>query len=104
MNLLFSYFDYYVTDVKVFSLSLSSSLPRTEDELKELLQVTLNHLIQYPRPLVVSAIGEQRYAKGTAYIVEGLQCRELNKQLFFNLLDIILIELFPELVQPDQQD
>lgn len=30
-------------------------------------------------------------------LVEGLQCRELNKQLFFKLLDIVLLELFPEL-------
>lgn len=60
-------------------------------------------MIRYPRPLVVSAIGQQRYAEGTASIIEGLQCRELNKQLFFNLLDVILVELFPELVEPDQQ-
>ena len=58
-------------------------------------------MIHYPRPVVVKAIGEQRYNEGTALIIEGLQCQELNKQLFFNLLDVILLELFPEL---DEQD
>ena len=77
---------------------------RTEEEIRELLKETLDHMIHYPRPLVVSAIGQQRYIEGTASIIEGLQCRELNKQLFFNLLDVILVELFPELVEPDQQD
>lgn len=43
------------------------------------------------------AIGDQRFREGTGMIIEGLQCRELNKQLFFKLLDIILLELFPEL-------
>ena len=61
-------------------------------------------MIGYPRPIVVSAIGQQRYREGTALIIEGLQCRELNKQLFFNLLDVILVELFPELVEPDRQE
>lgn len=46
---------------------------------------------------MVKAIGQDRFFRGTATIVEGLQCRELNKQLFFKLLDIILLELFPEL-------
>ena len=61
-------------------------------------------MIGYPRPIIVSAIGQQRYNKGTALIIEGLQCRELNKQLFFNLLDVILVELFPELVESDKQE
>ena len=61
-------------------------------------------MISYPRPIIVSAIGQQRYKEGTALIIEGLQCRELNKQLFFNLLDVILVELFPELVESDRQE
>ena len=74
------------------------------NEIREQLDKTLHHLFNYPRPLVVSAIGYSRYVEGTALIIEGLQCRELNKQLFFNLLDIILVELFPEIVQQDQQN
>ena len=61
-------------------------------------------MIGYPRPIIVSAIGQQRYKEGTALIIEGLQCRELNKQLFFNLLDVILVELFPELIESDKQE
>ena len=60
---------------------------------------TLECLLNYPNSLVINAIGGQRFQEGTALIFEGLQCRELNKQLFFNLLDIILSELFPELAE-----
>ncbi len=34
--------------------------------------------------------------------MEALQCRELNKQLFFKLLDIIVLELFPELGEGEE--
>ncbi len=57
----------------------------------------MDRLFHYPNSLLVKAIGQDRFITGTATIVEGLQCRELNKQLFFKLLDIILLELFPEL-------
>ena len=70
---------------------------RTDAEVGQKLDDTLNRLFTYPNPLVVQAIGEERYKEGTARIVEGLQCRELNKQIFFQLLDIIILELFPEL-------
>lgn len=55
-------------------------------------------MFQYPNPFITrTVIGEERFQMGTAMVIEGLQCRELNKQLFFKLLDIILLELFPEL-------
>lgn len=74
---------------------------RTETDIRERHDAALNRLLTYPHPLLVSAIGEQRYREGTTRIFEGLQCKELNKQLFFQLLDIIILELFPEL---DKQD
>lgn len=79
------------------NLFFSTAAPRYEEDIRERFQQTFDHLLHYPHPLVVKAIGEQRFLEGTAMIVEGLQCRELNKQLFFKLLDIVLLELFPEL-------
>lgn len=70
---------------------------RTEKQIQERLLETLNQLITYPNPLFVKIVGEQRYCDGTGTMVELLQCGELNKQLFFKLLDVILLELFPEL-------
>ena len=79
------------------NLFFSTDAPRQEEEIRERFQQTFSRLLHYPHPLLVAAIGKQRFLEGTAMIVEGLQCRELNKQLFFKLLDIILLELFPEL-------
>lgn len=79
------------------NLFFSTAAPRCEEDIRERFQQTFDRLLHYPHPLIVKAIGEQRFLEGTAMIVEGLQCRELNKHLFFKLLDIILLELFPEL-------
>ena len=75
----------------------SNDPPRSEEQIRERLLETVERLFHYPNPLVMAAIGEQRFRQGTGTIVEGLQCRELNKQLFFKLLDIIRLVLFPEL-------
>lgn len=79
------------------NLFFSTDAPPQEEEIRERFQQTFARLFHYPHPLIVAAIGKQRFLEGTAMIVEGLQCRELNKHLFFKLLDIILLELFPEL-------
>ena len=70
---------------------------RTEEQIEKRMEETLQRLFTYPNPLFVNIVGEQRYRDGTSMIFEGLQCKELNKLLFFKLLDIILLELFPEL-------
>lgn len=84
------------------NLFSSTDPPRREEDILERLQQTLDRLLHYPNPLLLKAIGNDRFMAGTATIVEGLQCRELNKQLFFKLLDIILLELFPELGGPEE--
>ena len=94
-------FLWHITRLSCFlppdNLFFSTDAPRQEEEIRKRFQQTFSRLLHYPHPLLVAAIGKQRFLEGTAMIVEGLQCRELNKQLFFKLLDIILLELFPEL-------
>ena len=63
----------------------------------ERVRETLERLLNYPNPVIIKVIGEERYRQGTALIIEGLQCMTLNKVLFFKFFDIILLELFPEL-------
>lgn len=82
----------------------SKAPPRTEAEMRDRLKETFERLQEYPNPLIRKIIGEQRFIEGTAVIMEGLQCRELNKQLFFQLLDIILLELFPELGEEEEEE
>lgn len=81
----------------LFPLSHSTLICRTETDIRERCDAALHRLLTYPHPILVQAIGESRYRDGTELIFEGLQCKELNKQLFFKLLDIIILELFPEL-------
>ena len=42
-------------------------------------------------------IGRERFHQNTKSLIEGLQDSELNKQLLFSMLDVVLWELFPEL-------
>ena len=81
------------------NLFYSEDPPRTEEEIRQRLQETVERLFNYPSPWVLRVVGEERFQQGTASILEALQCRELNKQLFFKLLDIILLQLFPELAE-----
>jgi len=70
---------------------------RTQDEIYARRQAALGRLLCYPPALLVRGVGEETFREGTMLIFEGLQCHQLNKQLFFTLLDIIVLELFPEL-------
>ena len=79
------------------NLFFSNDPPRREEDVRERLQEAVDRLLDYPPPLLKKIIGDERFQTGTVTIVEGLQCRELNKQLFFKLLDLIVLELFPEL-------
>ena len=42
-------------------------------------------------------IGRERFHQNTKLLIEGVQDSELNKQLLFSMLDVVLWELFPEL-------
>ena len=42
-------------------------------------------------------IGRERFYQNTELLIDGVQDSELNKQLLFSMLDVVLWELFPEL-------
>ena len=80
----------------------------------------LGQLLSYPPELLVTALGQDRYRGGVVSLCECLQCHTLNKQvcpspsfspslplpslwqLLYSLLDVILLELFPELNNTEQ--
>jgi hypothetical protein len=64
---------------------------------RELEWRALNQLLRYPPELLVRALGEGRHREGVLSLFQCLQCHTLNKQLLYTLLDIIVLELFPEL-------
>jgi len=58
------------------------------------MRVYLTSLVPSP---VVRAVGEEQFELGSKLLLECLQNPRLNKQLSYVLLDLILVELFPEL-------
>ncbi|XP_064595473.1 sorting nexin-14-like isoform X2 [Liolophura sinensis] len=78
--------------------------PRTEEQKKQRLQQTLQESKDFiPKPFV-KVIGEDKLHEGTQVLIDALQCPKLNKQLSYMLLDIVMLELFPELGQSLEVD
>lgn len=75
--------------------------PRTDEQKKERYEQTIKESLNFlPKP-VVSAIGAEKHEEGTKLIVNALQQPKLNKQLSYVFLDIVIAELFPELMAPE---
>ncbi|XP_065846389.1 sorting nexin-14-like isoform X2 [Oscarella lobularis] len=71
--------------------------PRTTKQQKERADQALDDLLGFPPGIFASLVGRQKYEHRTKLVFEALQYPELNKQLFFVLLDVVMAELFPEL-------
>ncbi|XP_077862819.1 sorting nexin-14-like [Saccoglossus kowalevskii] len=71
--------------------------PRTDEEKKERLEQTFVELKKFIPKIFSLAIGEDQFDSGSKVILDLLQYPKLNKQLSYVLLDIALLELFPEL-------
>ncbi|XP_077979944.1 sorting nexin-14-like [Glandiceps talaboti] len=71
--------------------------PRTDEEKKERQDETLMEMKKFIPKIFALAVGEEQFHSGTKLIFDLLQNPKLNKQLSYVLLDIVLLELFPEL-------
>ncbi|CAI9721892.1 sorting nexin-14-like isoform X2 [Octopus vulgaris] len=87
---------YYINIIKNL-LFFDTDPPRTEEQKKERYAKTIAEMKKFIPSLFVLAIGEQNHHEGTKLILDLLQLPKLNKQLSYVLLDIIIVELFPEL-------
>ncbi|KAH9513960.1 sorting nexin 25 [Bulinus truncatus] len=67
-----------------------------QQKLEDRLQAKAKLLENMPDPLK-SILGEDNGRRGIIKIFEALQDKNLNKHLFYNLLEIFLLELLPEL-------
>ncbi|XP_046854623.1 sorting nexin-14-like [Xenia sp. Carnegie-2017] len=73
-----------------------NDLPRTEEDKLERRDETLRELLDFfPGPLV-KLLGKQKCNEGLTAIFELLQHEQLNRQVFYTLLDTIVEEIFPE--------
>uniref|UniRef100_A0A182QU64 Sorting nexin-25 n=1 Tax=Anopheles farauti TaxID=69004 RepID=A0A182QU64_9DIPT len=72
---------------------------RTEDE-QEMIMNAARSLLQDNIPeLLCSLIGAQNARQGALKLFEALQNPDYNKQLFYDLLETLMVELFPEIRQ-----
>ncbi|CAG9135317.1 unnamed protein product [Plutella xylostella] len=55
------------------------------------------HLTESVVSALGSLVGEPAAARGAAKLFCTAQCRPHNKQLFYELFELVLVEVFPEL-------
>uniref|UniRef100_A0A2M4AE09 Putative sorting nexin-25 n=1 Tax=Anopheles triannulatus TaxID=58253 RepID=A0A2M4AE09_9DIPT len=83
-------------------LVLRGSAERTDDQ-REMTANSARLLLQDNIPdLLCSLIGAQNARQGTIKLFEALQNPLYNKQLFYDLLETLMFELFPEIRQQKQ--
>ncbi|KAK0043037.1 sorting nexin-25 [Biomphalaria pfeifferi] len=81
----------------------SPAQPRSEQQkLDDRLQAKAKLLENMPDPLK-TLLGEENGRRGMIKIFEVLQHKNLNKHLLYNLLEIFLLELLPELKKTKEQ-
>ncbi|KAG9464479.1 hypothetical protein GDO78_019881 [Eleutherodactylus coqui] len=64
---------------------------------------TFEEMMAYIPDLIGKCIGDEAKYEGIRLLFDGLQQPVLNKQLSYVLLDIVLLEIFPELGKPQKE-
>lgn len=80
-----------------------SSPARSAADKQKRAQKTLEEMMKYIPDSLGKCIGEEAKYEGVCLLFNGLQQPVLNKQLTYVLLDIAIIELFPELSKQQTQ-
>ncbi|GAB1606612.1 sorting nexin-14-like isoform X2 [Argonauta hians] len=94
----------YYTNLIKNLLFFDTDPPRTDEQKKERYARTLEEMKKFIPAMFVLVVGEQNHHEGTKLILDLLQKPKLNKQLSYVLLDIIIVELFPELKETYSPD
>ncbi|XP_068087212.1 sorting nexin-14 isoform X2 [Hyperolius riggenbachi] len=64
---------------------------------------TFDEMMNYIPDLIGKCIGDEAKYEGIRLLFDGLQQPVLNKQLSYILLDVVLLEIFPELSKPQKR-
>ncbi|XP_067639431.1 sorting nexin-25 isoform X2 [Eurosta solidaginis] len=79
---------------------LASSFPARSDDIKEMTHNAAKDLLVDNIPEVLcNLVGAQTAKHGVMKVFEAMQNPTYNKQLFYELLEILMIEFFPEIRQ-----
>ncbi|KAK3563743.1 hypothetical protein QTP86_034473 [Hemibagrus guttatus] len=74
-----------------------NSEPRSLEDKQKRSRKTFDEMKNYIPDLLGKCIGEEAKYEGIKLLFDGLQQPILNKQLTYILLDVVILELFPEL-------
>ncbi|XP_028981341.2 sorting nexin-14 isoform X2 [Esox lucius] len=77
--------------------------PRSLENKQKRAKRTFEEMMKYIPEFLGKCIGEEARYEGVRLLFDGLQQPVLNKQLTYVLLDLALLELFPELNKPGQK-
>jgi sorting nexin-14 len=78
---------------------LNPSSPRSVDEIAERQRMALQAVTDRPPAALIQLVGRDKHEWGMWMLFMSLQSHKLNKQLCYSLLDLIVMDLFPELDQ-----
>ncbi|XP_056422000.1 sorting nexin-14 isoform X4 [Hyla sarda] len=77
--------------------------PRSAVAKQKRAKQTFEEMMAYIPDLIAKCIGDEAKYEGIRLLFDGLQQPVLNKQLSYVLLDIVLLEIFPELGKPQKE-
>lgn len=73
-------------------------IPERTDDMKEMTAIAARSLIIDNIPdILCSLVGQQNAKNGSIKLFEVLQNEKYNKQLIYDLLEVLLVEVFPEI-------
>ncbi|XP_042890697.1 sorting nexin-25-like isoform X2 [Penaeus japonicus] len=75
----------------------ATELPRTEDDKLRTRYEAREQFVNNLPVLLCTLVGQQNARRGATKLFTTLQHHALNKNLFYNVLEVLLKELFPEL-------
>ncbi|XP_033630847.1 sorting nexin-14-like isoform X2 [Asterias rubens] len=70
--------------------------PRTDAQKQRRKEEAFKQMMAFFPKQLHQVMGEDKFCAGLRFIFDGLQYPKLNKQLAYTLLDIIILEVFPE--------
>ncbi|XP_022092527.1 sorting nexin-14-like [Acanthaster planci] len=71
--------------------------PRTDAQKQQRKEEAFQRMLNFFPKQLHQVIGEDKFSAGLRFVFDGLQYPKLNKQLAYTLLDIVILEAFPEL-------
>ncbi|XP_062379143.1 sorting nexin-14-like isoform X4 [Sardina pilchardus] len=85
------------------SVFCEASEPRPLQDKQKRAKKTFEEMMKYIPDFLTKCIGEESKYEGVRLLFDGLQQPVLNKQLTYVLLDLAILELFPELTKVQKE-